>query len=230
VSKTYGTRQILEGVSFKVEPGTVAAIIGKNGCGKSTLLALAAGVLLPDSGRVLLGGQDLAKHPALRRRIGYLAQGDSLFEELSVGDNLRFWGSACGLRGSAVTDNPFARLLGLDEFWQKRISRLSGGMRRRVAICASLLHDPEYILLDEPFSGLDMLYRQELSCFLRRIKEMGKTIIYTTHSPEELAALGDAALLLRDGQILRKENVSSHLNMGTDLQTLFLSYLKGEDS
>ena len=208
-------------------PGTVAAIIGKNGCGKSTLLAVAAGQLRPDSGRVLLSGQDPAKHPELKRRIGYLAQGDSLFEELSVGDNLRFWGSAAGLRGAAVSDNPFVRLLELGEFWNKRVSRLSGGMRRRSAICAALLHDPEYILLDEPFSGLDMLYRQELSCFLRKLTEMGKTIIYTTHSPEELAALGDFALLLRDGQILREENISARLSSGTDLGALFVSYLKG---
>ena len=230
MSKTYGNRQILNSVSFEVKPGTVAAIIGRNGCGKSTLLAVAAGVLRPDSGRVLLDGQDPATHPNLRRRLGYVAQGDSLFEELSVGDNLRFWGSACGLASSAVTSSPFVELLELGEFWQKRVSRLSGGMRRRAAICAALLHDPEYILLDEPFSGLDMLYRQELSCFLRKMKEMGKTIVYTTHSPEELAALGDSALLLRDGQILREENISAHQNTGTDLQMLFLSYLKGEKS
>ena len=213
-----------------MQPGTVAAIIGKNGCGKSTLLAVAAGVLRPDSGRVQINNQDPAKHPELRRRIGYLAQGDSLFEELSVGDNLRFWGSAAGLRSAAVANNPFAQLLELGEFWDKRVSRLSGGMRRRAAICAALLHDPEYILLDEPFSGLDMLYRQELGCFLGKIKEMGKTIIYTTHSPEELAALGDTALLLRDGQILRRENISAHLSSGADLGALFVSYLKGGDS
>ncbi|MCL2857137.1 MAG: ABC transporter ATP-binding protein [Oscillospiraceae bacterium] len=227
--KTYGARQILDGVSFAVEPGTACAIIGKNGCGKSTLLAVAASVLRPDSGRVLLGGKDPADQPELRKFLGYLAQGDSLFEELTVGENLRFWGSAAGLHGSGVTDNPFVELLGLNDFWQKRVSRLSGGMRRRTAICAALLGDPEYILLDEPFSGLDMLYRQELSAFLRKMCEMGKTIIYTTHSPEELADLGDTALLLQSGRILREENISAHLSGGANLQALFLSYLKGED-
>jgi len=229
VSKTYGKRQVLGHVSFAVESGTVAAIIGKNGCGKSTLLAVCAGVLRPDSGQVLLRGKDTATQPNLRRCIGYLAQGDSLFEELSVGDNLRFWGSAAGLCASGVTGSPFVELLGLGDFWQKRVSRLSGGMRRRTAICAALLGDPEYILLDEPFSGLDMIYRQELSAFLNKMREMGKTIIYTTHSPEELAALGDTALLLQDGQILREENIRAHLSGGADLQALFLSYLKGED-
>jgi len=230
VSKSYGARCILDGVSFAVEPGTVAAIIGKNGCGKSTLLAVAGGVLRPDSGRILLDGKDPAARPDLRRRIGYLAQGDSLFEELSVGDNLRFWGSAAGLHSSAVAGSPFVELLGLDVFWKKQVSHLSGGMRRRTAICAALLGDPDYILLDEPFSGLDMLYRQDLSAFLCKMREMGKTIIYTTHSPEELAALGELALLLQGGQILRKEIINTHLRQGTNLQTLFLSYLKGEDS
>ena len=230
VNKTYGAKQVLAGVSFAVEPGRVAAIIGKNGCGKSTLLAVAATVLRPDSGRVLLDGQDPSTSPALRRTIGYLAQGDSLFEELSVGDNLRFWGSAAGLDRHAVTASPFVELLGLDAFWSKRVSRLSGGMRRRTAICAALLGDPSYILLDEPFSGLDMLYRQELSGFLCKMRDMGKTIIYTTHSPEELAGLGDTALLLQGGQILRRENISGHLSKGANLQALFLSYLKGENT
>ena len=217
---------MLGDVSFSVATGQIAAIIGKNGCGKSTLLSIVAGLLRPDDGRVLLSGEDPFAQPALRRKIGYLAQGDCLFEELSVGDNLRFWASAAGLSREAVRTGPYPELLGLCDFWQKRVCDLSGGMRRRVAICAALLSDPLYILLDEPFTGLDLVYRQELSSFLLAMKGLGKTLLYTTHSPEELASLSDVALLLSDGRIARCEDTKSIKQ--ADLQAVFLSYLKGE--
>lgn len=219
---------MLSGASFVVETGQIAAIIGKNGCGKSTLLSIAATMLRPDSGQVLLDGKDPFKDSRLRRLIGYVAQGDSLFDELSVGDNLRFWASAAGLSGSQLLKNPFVGLLGLGDFWKKRVSRLSGGMRRRAAICAALLGNPRYILLDEPFSGLDMIYRQELGAFLREMRKMGKTLIYTTHSPEELM-LCDVAFLLSRGRVSRREDIPGLIESGADLQVLFLSYLKGEE-
>ena len=221
---------MLSGVDFVVETGTIAAIVGKNGCGKSTLLSIAATMLRPDSGRVLLSGSDPFADPGLRRSIGYVAQGDSLFEELSVGDNLRFWASAAGISREQMLNSPFVELLGLNAFWKKRVSQLSGGMRRRVAICAALLGDPLYIMLDEPFSGLDMLYRRELAGFLREMRTMGKTLLYTTHSPEELSALSDVALLLSGGRIVRREEMRGQDKNTTDLQELFLSYLKGDES
>ena len=228
ISKKYGSATVLDNVSFSVGPGEIAAIVGKNGCGKSTLLAIAATLLRADSGAVLLDGRNPVADTSLRRNIGYVAQGDSLFDELSVGDNLRFWAGAAGIPEAAAADSPFAALLGLDKFWNKRVSRLSGGMRRRAAICAALLGDPQYVLLDEPFTGLDMLYRQHLSGFLHRLRERGKTIVYTTHSPQELAELSDFALLLSGGRIARREDTTA--SDGADLQKLFLSYIEGEES
>ena len=219
---------MLKDVSFAVATGQIAAIIGKNGCGKSTLLSIAAGLLRPDDGRVLLGGENPFTQPALRRKIGYVAQGDCLFEELTVADNLQFWASAAGIAREAARAGPFVELLGLGDFWRKRVCDLSGGMRRRAAICAALLSDPLYILLDEPFSGLDLIYREELSGFLRKLKALGKTLLYTTHSPEELASLSDVALLLSDGRIARQEDTKSISKNQADLQAVFLSYLKGE--
>ncbi|MCL2578562.1 MAG: ABC transporter ATP-binding protein [Oscillospiraceae bacterium] len=228
IGKSYGSAKILTDLSFEVQPGQIAAIVGKNGCGKSTLLSIIAGLLRPDSGRVLLGGEDLSAKPRLRAKVGYVAQGDCLFEELSVGENLRFWASASGLPGGEAANNPFVKLLELGGFWKKRVRDLSGGMRRRVAICAALLSDPAYILLDEPFSGLDLIYRQELTAFLLEMKGMGKTLLFTTHSPEELTALSDTALLLSGGQITHTEDTHRLSDIHADLQSVFLSYLKGE--
>ena len=229
VSKSYGSGQVLSSVSFEAHPGRVSAIVGRNGCGKSTLLAIVSGMLRPDSGRVLLADKDLLQNPGLRACIGYLAQGDSLFEELSVSENILFWASAAGHSSGQLSSNRFVRLLGLEEFWGKRISRLSGGMRRRVAICAALLSDPDYILLDEPFAGLDILYRQELVDFLLTLRKMGKAIIYTTHSAQELAALGDVALLLREGEVAVRDDIHALSAAGINLQERLTSYLKGEE-
>ena len=225
VRKKYGAVAVLDGVSFDVPPGQVAAIVGRNGCGKSTLLAVMAAMLRPDSGRVLLDGQDPLANANLRRRIGYVAQGDSLFEELSVADNLRFWAGAAGIAQADTQRSPFVELLELDGFWRQRVSRLSGGMRRRVAICAALLADPQYILLDEPFSGLDMVYRQQLGQFLLELRAQGKTIVYTTHSPQELADLSDFALLLSGGQIARTLTAAELCE--ADLEQLFLHLIEG---
>ncbi len=199
--------------------GQIAAVIGPNGCGKSTLLAMLAGVLRPDEGSVLC-----ALPP---RQIGYVAQGDCLFEELSVTDNLMFWGAAAGLTAKAAARSPFAGLLGLDEFAKKRVSRLSGGMRRRVALCTALLGDPGLLLLDEPFTGLDMIYKQELaSCLLELRAKGGKTILYTTHSADELGSLSDVTLLLANGRLIWSRETRALLGQG-NLQDILTPYIRG---
>jgi len=228
VAKSYGAQQILSGASFFVDTGQIAAIAGKNGSGKSTLLAIAAATLKPDGGRVLLGGEDPFKSPGLRKRIGYVAQGDCLFEELTVRDNLTFWAAAADIPGSGALRSPYISLLGLEPFLRKRVSRLSGGMRRRAAVCASLLSDPDYLLLDEPFAGLDLLYRQELATCLLKLRNMGKTLLYTTHSPEELIQLSDITFLLAHGKIISCQNTKDLIRQGVDIQQLLISLIKGE--
>lgn len=229
ICKRYGAQPVLNGVDFSVEAGSAAAIIGKNGCGKSTLLSIMAGLLVPDRGQVLLEGADLLTNRALRAKVGYVAQGDCLFEELTVADNLAFWASASGVPAKGLNGNYYVRLLGLDAFWGKRVSRLSGGMRRRTAICTALLGDPAHLLLDEPFTGLDLLYRQELAAFMGQLRQMGKTLVYTTHSPEELATLSDITLLLAEGKILLRQPTAELLK-GSDIQTTLITLLKGEEA
>lgn len=228
IAKQYGGQQVLRDITFSVETGQFAAIIGKNGCGKSTLLSILAGMLLPDQGTVSLGLEASGFQGAPGREIGYVAQGDCLFEELTVWDNLVFWASAADLSRGQLEGNRYISLLGLEDFLYQRVSRLSGGMRRRTAICSALLGDPSCLLLDEPFAGLDMIYRQELSLCLSGLREMGKTLLYTTHSIEELAALSDITLLLGKGTILCRKSTNQLLN-GKDAQTNLITLLKGEN-
>ena len=216
VSKRYGGVWALRSVSLSVPRGQIAAVIGQNGCGKSTLLSILAGMLAPDSGQVNLNG-----------RAGFLAQGDSLFEELTVWDNLAFWASAAKLPAKQARNSPYIRLLGLEELLRKRVDRLSGGMRRRVAVCTALLHDPDILLLDEPFSGLDMIYRHELCvCLLELRAKKGKTILYTTHSAEELRALSDITLLLADGRIALSQS-TGELFQQSEIQDKLLNMIRG---
>jgi ABC-2 type transport system ATP-binding protein len=226
----YGAQEVLGGVSFLAERGTVTAIIGKNGCGKSTLLAIMAGRLRPAGGSVLLGGRDILKGGAPGGRVSCLPQGDILFGELSVRDNLNFWGRAAGISAGEAVKSRFVGMLGLGDFMKKKVRELSGGMRRRAAIAASLLGDPDLILLDEPFAGLDLIYREELKGFLLSMKEDGKTIIYTTHSPGELEGLSDRAALLAGGKIALQKPLAGLAGDTQSLSRLFLSYLRRDNN
>lgn len=228
MSKRYGKQQVLNGASFLAPSGKITAIVGKNGCGKSTLLSIGAAMLKPDSGRVLLDGKDPFTHPQARKTIGYVAQDDCLFQELTVRDNLAFWASAAGVKLRQPARDPFVGMLGLNAFLGKRVSALSGGMRRRTAICTALLGNPQCILLDEPFTGLDLVYRQELSAFLLELRRMGKTLVYTTHSPEEIETLSDITLLLSDGRIVLSRNTNELVYQGNDVKQILLSLLQGE--
>ena len=185
ISKSYRKKQILRDVCFNAPPGAYTCIVGRNGSGKSTLLQILAGMLAPDcGGAVLLGDQ--MRSSAYARNIGYVAQADSLFGHLSARDNIAFYASAAGLSMSASGVAHFTQLLGIDPFLKQRVSTLSGGQRRRVAICVSLLHDPACLLLDEPFSGLDLVVKDELFRSLEELRRAGKIILYTTHNIDEI--------------------------------------------
>lgn len=229
VAKRYGKQQVLRDVTFAAPSGQITAIVGKNGCGKSTLLSIAAGMLKPDSGKVLVNGRNPFADSSTGKTIGFVAQDDCLFEDLTVGDNLRFWASASGVKGRDAAKDPFVKILELEPFLKKKVSALSGGMRRRTAICTALFGNPACLLLDEPFSGLDLVYQQELSRFLLELREMGKTLIYTTHSPEELTALSDSVLLLSGGRIIFSCNTTQLVQQDKDVKQLLISLLlRGE--
>ena len=170
-------------------------MIGRNGSGKSTLLAIMAGLLKPDSGTVQMNGSPLSA-----ARIGYVPQQDSLFEELTVKDNILFRAAGANLSARKAAEADCVRLLDLHSIWKKKVRNLSGGMRRRVAIAASLIHSPDLILLDEPFSGLDLVQKQELLAHLCQLKQQGKTILYATHNTDEIVPPADAMIALQHGQ------------------------------
>ena len=202
VTRTYGRRRALSGVSFSVTAGQVTALLGPNGAGKSTVLSIAATLLEPSSGDVLYGDVTAPQAGAsLRRRIGLLGHDLYLYPELTATENLRFFG---GLYGLDDLEGRIGRALsaaGLAARAGDPVSSYSRGMRQRLALERALLHDPRLLLLDEPFTGLDDAASVALRDRLSGARERGAIIIVTTHELEAIDGLATQALVLSRGRI-----------------------------
>lgn len=199
ISKNYGKKEVLKDIHIKVEDGQCIGIIGPNGSGKSTLLSIIVGILKPTRGKVTLEGE-----------IGYVPQDNALMEELTVKDNLEFWCATHGKKLQEVlNDYTYTSALGIHEMLGQKVKRLSGGMKKRVNIAIALINDPKYIICDEPCSALDIVYKNEVVEYLLELKKQGKTILYTSHSGDEIERLCDKVCILKDGNIVREETIEA---------------------
>lgn len=202
--RDYGRTHALAGVSLRVEDGETVALLGPNGAGKSTLLLILAGVLHADGGRAEVGGLRIPGGEArLGERVGFVPQGESLYPELTVVETLRFFGRLHGVTGDTLRER-VARLLremALVERADDRVGALSGGLRQRLAVAASLVHDPPVLLLDEPATGLDPPARARLSASLRALSGGKRSILFSTHNLEDAAALATRVIFLSRGKV-----------------------------
>lgn len=197
IKKAYGKKVILESINLQVDEGQCVGIIGPNGSGKSTLLSIIVGVLKPNEGQVFLKGD-----------IGYVPQDNALMEELTVKDNIEFWAEAHGKKVKEVLEeDTYVKALGIHGMLGEKVKRLSGGMKKRVNIAIALINDPQYIILDEPCSALDIVYKNEVIDYLLELKKAGKTILYTSHSGDEIERLCDKICILKNGTIVREDTV-----------------------
>lgn len=197
ISKYYGKNRPLRDASFDVESGECVGIIGKNGSGKSTLLSVLAGAQHRDGGTFLLDGRDLFRDRALlASRVGYVPQGTPLLEELSARDNLLLWYDRAAL--DKALGGGVLELLGIGDFLHVTVSKLSGGMKKRLSIGCSMANDPALLLLDEPCAALDLVCKQSILQYLRQYKSRGGALVLTTHD-ESALALCDRILILKDG-------------------------------
>ena len=210
VSKSFGAQTVLRDFSLDVEPGAFVTVIGRSGCGKTTVLKLVNGLLAPDTGRVLVQGQDVARADpvALRRRIGYAIQSVGLFPHMTVEKNIAYVPAISGLEGwkGKQRGEKAAALLkqvGLDPALAGRYPRaLSGGQRQRVGIARALAAGPELLLMDEPFGAVDEITRDQLQEEILRIhRESGITILFVTHDIAEALKLGTCTLVMDGGTV-----------------------------
>ena len=198
VRKKYGRNEVLREVSFEAQRGSIVGIIGLNGSGKSTLLGILSGIL-PGEGVFTVDGVDMMKDGAARERcVGYVPQGTPLIEELSAKDNLLLWYKKSDME--AELDHGVLKLLGIDEFLTKRVSRMSGGMKKRLSIGCSVSSRPNVILLDEPTSALDILCRERIADYLVKFRAAGGVAVIATLDTAEVE-LCDSVYVLKDGSL-----------------------------
>jgi len=211
--KRYGDVPAADGVSFRVEAGTIVGLLGPNGAGKTTAVSIVCGLVLPDAGEVRVGGRPLSgdTDPA-KGRLGLVPQELALYEELSGDDNLRFFGALQGLDSSRLASRTedVLRRTGLLDRRRDRVKTYSGGMKRRLNLAAGLLHDPDVLLLDEPTVGVDPQSRNAIFEGLEALRDAGKAILYTTHYMEEAERLCDRIVIVDRGRVVA-EGTSAEL-------------------
>lgn len=204
LTRAYGNVKALDGLSLRIEPGELVALLGPSGCGKTTALRIVAGLDEATSGTVLVGGQDVSSVPANKRDMGMVFQAYSLFPHLTVLDNVAFGlkmrGKPKGDRVSRAAD--MLELVGLAAHKHKYASELSGGQQQRVALARALAIQPRVLLLDEPLSALDAKVRAQLRDEIRRVQlEVGTTTLFVTHDQEEALAVADRVGVMSQGKL-----------------------------
>jgi len=208
ISKAYRGRKVVDDVSIKLVQGEVVGLLGPNGAGKTTSFYIIVGLISPDSGSVLLDGEDITNLPMYqraRRGISYLPQEPSVFRNLTVEENLMAILETLPLSRHARRERMETLIeeLGLDKVRRNKGHSLSGGERRRVEIARSLVISPSFLLLDEPFSGIDPIQVLEIQKIIAELKRAGIGILVTDHNVRETLAVTDRAYIINNGRIFR---------------------------
>jgi lipopolysaccharide export system ATP-binding protein len=226
LTKSYRGRKVVDNVSVRVKQGEVVGLLGPNGAGKTTTFYMIVGLITPDSGRVMLDGNDLtqlAMFQRARKGISYLPQEASVFRKLSVEDNLMAILQTLRLSRRERLDrmDRLIAQLGLEQVRKSKGYVLSGGERRRVEIARSLVIEPSFLLLDEPFSGIDPIQVLELQKIIFDLKNSGIGILMTDHNVRETLAVTDRAYIINNGRIFRSGSPES-LGNDADVRRVYL--------
>jgi ABC-2 type transport system ATP-binding protein len=204
--KRYGTRMALAGFDLSVAPGEITGLIGPNGAGKTTFVEIVTGLVRPDAGRVLVGGQDALRSRTVRRLIGVAPQELALYQSVTVRENLELFGGLAGLRGQGLRA-AISRVLdelALGPVAGQQTGALSGGQRRRVQAATAMVGSPPLLLLDEPTAGADPQTRSALLAAVRARAAAGTAVLYTTHYLPELDELDATLALARGGVVIAR--------------------------
>ena len=202
--KFFGRFAALRGVSASFAPGKLYVIVGDNGAGKSTLLRVIAGLMQPSQGSVTLLGAKTAREVA--HRIGYMGHAPLLYDELDGMENLRYFAGLYNLHDDAMCREAILRV-GLDPQLERRVGQFSQGMRQRLSLARAVLHDPELILLDEPFSNVDIHSARDMATILGTVRDQGKTIFVVTHQSALMEQVADEFVHMSAGMIDSREHV-----------------------
>jgi lipopolysaccharide export system ATP-binding protein len=200
---------VVNGVSFSVDAGEVVGLLGPNGAGKTTSFHMVVGLLHPEAGQVWLSGQELSSWPMYRRAragLGYLSQEPSVFRKLSVIDNLLLYLEAVGVKGKLAKEKAEQAIAEYDlgKVTLAQATTLSGGERRRLEIARAMIQNPRFLLLDEPFSGIDPLTVDEIQRQINKLSAAGIGVLITDHNVRETLSICHRAYILKDGKIIEE--------------------------
>lgn len=209
--KKFGDFTAVDGISFRVNKGEIFGLLGENGAGKTTTLRMLATMLIPTSGQALLGGYDTVREPEkVRAHIGILFGGETgLYDRLTAAENIAYFGELNGMDMAAIRERTkhLADVFGMQDFLEKRASKLSKGMKQKVAFARSIIHSPDIMLFDEPTSGLDVSAAREVQEFILSCKAEGKTIIFSSHTMSEVDKLCDRIGIIHKGRLIETGTV-----------------------
>lgn len=205
----------VDGVSFICEPGRVYSLLGPNGAGKTTTLRMLSTIFKPTSGSIKICGIDAIAHPQeARRKIGFLTGSTGLYARLTPNEMVKYFADLYDVpkdEFKARKERLF-NLLDMNEFQNKRIGKLSTGMKQKVSICRTMIHDPEVVVFDEPTSGLDVITAENIIKLIRDCKEQGKTVIFSSHIMSEVDLLCDDIAIIHKGKMLFNGTMDSFRN------------------
>jgi len=212
LTKHYGALVAVHDVSFEARPGEVLGLLGPNGSGKSTTVKILAGLLRPTSGGVQLDGRDaLADLEAYKRILGYVPEEPHLYSYLTGPEYLQLVGRLRELPDAVLDDkiDRFLQLLGIYDDRYQTLSSYSKGMRQKILVAASVLHNPRIVVLDEPFSGLDVSAARVLKAFVRALADEGKIVVFSSHVLEVVEQVCSRVVILKDGRIVGHDSVAN---------------------
>ena len=226
VTKRYGSLTAVDAVSFAIEPGEMFGLIGPDGAGKTTSIRMACGLLRADAGQVRILGRDpIKQHRAMTGDVGYLSQRFSLYGDLSIDENVAFFAEIHGVRNYEPSRERLLEMTQLAPFRARRADRLSGGMKQKLALACTLVHEPKILILDEPTTGVDPVSRREFWKLLSEFLSRGLTIVMSTPYLDEAERCGRVALL-HNGRLLAVDR-PAHLQARLSGQLLEVSVPTG---
>ncbi|MEM7754655.1 MAG: ABC transporter ATP-binding protein [Planctomycetota bacterium] len=211
VHKRFGELVAVDGLSLHVRAGECVGLLGPNGAGKTTTMSMAVGVLRPDSGSIVIGGEGSPADHASRRHVGLAPQSLALYDTMTAAENLVFFAELYGVTDAKGRAGELLEMIGLSDRGGDRrgdrVGAFSGGMKRRLNLAAALVHDPPLVLLDEPTAGVDPQSRNAIFELVRTLRDNGKAIVYTTHYMEEAQRLCDRVEIVDRGRVLASGTV-----------------------
>ena len=232
--KSFGKITALSGVSFCAYDGQITGLLGPNGAGKTTTLRILYTLLMPDQGRAVVDGLDTRQHRInVQRRIGALPDSQGLYPRLTARENIRYYGLLQGIKGEILEKriDELIRMLEMQEIEHRRTEGFSSGQRVKVAIARALVHSPPNILLDEPTNGLDVMSTRSMRTFIRRLRDEGHCVVFSSHIMQEVSALCDRIVIISQGMVAAEGTADELIAMTgqQNLEDAFVTAIGSEE-